>query len=95
MRWDPQLYLLFFYYRKTQRTVKLTWKTMKKTTMIWKMRAFLSHQLSPVEGSENLSPWMRVTMISDLLGTGARQIKTLRFVGKQELRRLGGTYIVH
>ncbi|XP_040604103.1 clusterin-associated protein 1 isoform X2 [Mesocricetus auratus] len=73
---------------KTQRTVKLTWKMMKKMMMIWKMRALLSHQLSPVEGSGNLSPWMKVTMISDLLAKGHRQIKSLRFLGKQGINRL-------
>jgi hypothetical protein len=54
---------------------------MKKTT-IWKMKVLLSHQLSPVEGSGNLSPWMRVTMTSDPLAKGPRQIKSLIFVGK-------------
>ena len=59
---------------------------MMKTTTIWRTRALLSHQLSPVKESGNLSPWMRVTMTSDLLAKGPRQIKTLRFVGKGEIK---------
>ncbi|XP_054445478.1 clusterin-associated protein 1 isoform X4 [Pteronotus mesoamericanus] len=55
---------------KTQRTVRLTWKMMKKM-MIWKTRALLSLQLNPVEGSGNLSPWKRVTMTSDLFTKGS------------------------
>ncbi|XP_077880647.1 clusterin-associated protein 1 isoform X7 [Ictidomys tridecemlineatus] len=74
---------------KTRRTVKLTWKMMKKMTMIWKTRALLSHQQSPIEGFGNLSPWMRVTMTSDPLAKGPRQIKNLRFVGKWEIRWQG------
>nr|XP_058893357.1 clusterin-associated protein 1 isoform X3 [Kogia breviceps] len=70
---------------KTQRTVRLTWRMMKTTT-IWRTRALLSHQLSPVKESGNLSPWMRVTMTSDLLAKGPRQIKTLRFVGYGEIK---------
>ncbi|XP_076433613.1 clusterin-associated protein 1 isoform X6 [Peromyscus maniculatus bairdii] len=73
---------------KTQRTVKSTWRTTKKTTTIWRMRALLSRQPSPVEGSGNPSPWMRVTMTSDLLAKGPRQIKSLRFIGKQGISRL-------
>ncbi|NP_001405948.1 clusterin-associated protein 1 isoform 3 [Mus musculus] len=72
---------------KTRRTVKLTWKMMKKMMTIWKMKALLSHQLSPVEGSVNRSPWMKVTMTSDL-AKGPRQIKSLRCIGTQGLGRL-------
>lgn len=66
---------------RTRRRVKSTWKMMMRM-MIWKMRAFLSHQPSPIEGSGNLNPWMRVTMTSDPLAKGPWQIKTLRLVGK-------------
>uniref|UniRef100_A0A8C3W1E5 Clusterin associated protein 1 n=1 Tax=Catagonus wagneri TaxID=51154 RepID=A0A8C3W1E5_9CETA len=69
---------------KTQRTVRLTWR-MRRTTTIWKMRALLSHQPSPVAESRNLSPWMRATMTSDLLAKRHGQIKTLRFVGKGQV----------
>jgi hypothetical protein len=51
------------------------------------MKALLSHQLSPVEGSVNRSPWMKVTMTSDL-AKGPRQIKSLRCIGTQGLGRL-------
>lgn len=67
--------------------MKLTWKMMKKMMTIWKMKALLSHQQNPVEGSGNPSPWMRVTMTSDL-AKEPRQIKSLRCIGKQGLSRL-------
>uniref|UniRef100_A0A8D1CV68 Clusterin associated protein 1 n=1 Tax=Sus scrofa TaxID=9823 RepID=A0A8D1CV68_PIG len=67
---------------KTQRTVRLTWRMRRTTTTIWRTRASLSHLPSPVAEAGNLSPWMRVTMISDLLAKRHRQTRTLRFVGK-------------
>uniref|UniRef100_A0A7N5JAH6 Clusterin associated protein 1 n=1 Tax=Ailuropoda melanoleuca TaxID=9646 RepID=A0A7N5JAH6_AILME len=73
---------------RTPRTVRLTWRVMKKTT-IWKMRALLSRQLSPVAGSESLSPWMRATMTSDPLAQGTGVIESLRSIGKGEVGRLG------
>lgn len=83
----PQLSLLSSC-RRTPRTVRLTWRVMKKTT-IWKMRALLSRQLSPVAGSESLSPWMRATMTSDPLAQGTGLIESLRSIGKGEVGRLG------
>ncbi|XP_058536666.1 clusterin-associated protein 1 isoform X6 [Ochotona princeps] len=70
----------------TRRTVRLTWKMMKKMMMIWRMRALLCHRLSPAEGSESLSPWMKVTMTSDPL---AKHITNFRLVGKWKMGRLG------
>ena len=45
-----------------------------------------SYKLNPIEGSGNLSPWMRATVTSDPPAKGPRQIKTLKFVGKSEIK---------
>lgn len=40
----------------------------------------------PKEGSRNLSPWMGVTVTSDLPAKGPRQIKTLKLVGRLDIK---------
>ncbi|XP_057630644.1 clusterin-associated protein 1 isoform X5 [Chionomys nivalis] len=73
---------------KTRRTVRLTWKMTRRMTTIWKMKASLSRQLSPGDGSASLSPWTTVTMTSDLIARGPRQTQSLRAIGKQGISRL-------